>query len=173
MNGPVFNTSDYYVRPGIEAYSKPDHALHQLYTWGGADASATMDNHPMLPSTAYMHTDSHPAPPILSPIAGPGPSTSSSLSHAHQSLHDNDSALYLTYGGEILPINLQALDDSPDRIISTLRISASHPVDCGKWMMVGATYRGRGNLQAAIAVISAMIEGESSRSTRPRGDAAC
>ena len=78
----------------------------------------------------------------------------------HQTLNEPDTTLYLTDGGEILPINLQTLEDAPDDIIATLRVSARHPVDCGKWIMVGATYRGRGNLQAAIAVITAMIEGE-------------
>ncbi|RPD78304.1 hypothetical protein L226DRAFT_567963 [Lentinus tigrinus ALCF2SS1-7] len=60
--------------------------------------------------------------------------------------------------GDPIEVCLDSLGDSPEEIISILKTAASDPAECGKWVVVGAHYRSRGNVEAATAVISAMIE---------------
>ena len=62
--------------------------------------------------------------------------------------------------GDPIEVCLDSLNESPEEIIAVLKTAASDPAECGKWVVVGAHYRSRGNLKAAMAVISAMIEGE-------------
>ncbi|KAI0051803.1 hypothetical protein FA95DRAFT_138562 [Auriscalpium vulgare] len=63
----------------------------------------------------------------------------------------------LSLCGERIKLDLNALDEDPSTVISLLKASAS---DCDLWMMVGATYRRRGNVGAAILVVEAMLDGE-------------
>ncbi|KAH9940482.1 uncharacterized protein BXZ73DRAFT_98910 [Epithele typhae] len=158
MNGSSFGSYNYY--PDIAANGYDENGYNQVPPYGWSDASITRDNNSI--SDAYMHTNRYPTVSPMSPFTESAPSTSSMASNGTQTQHASTSepnnTLFLTGGAEIQPINLETLDDSPDRIVASLRTSARHPVDCGKWIMVGASYRGRGNLLAAIAVITAMIE---------------
>ena len=160
MQDSPYDPHDHLQMRTFNAYSKDNHALHWPHDWSSDNSTATMDNQlAFLPET-HMHADMYSDFSSRSSFAESVPSSSKTVSYAHHPTTDDDSALYLTNTrGEIVPINLRQLEATPDHIISTLTHCARHPVDCGKWMMIGATYRGRGNVQAAIAVITSMIEG--------------
>ncbi|CDO75645.1 hypothetical protein BN946_scf184743.g5 [Trametes cinnabarina] len=66
--------------------------------------------------------------------------------------------VHLSFHGGSLPIVLDNLDDSPEDIITVLRAAACNPLERAKWMIVGAHYRSKGNVVAALAVMSAMVE---------------
>lgn len=51
------------------------------------------------------------------------------------------------------------MDNSLEAVIETLKVTANHPLECAKWVVVAAHYRSQGNTPAAIAVMSGMIEG--------------
>ena len=58
--------------------------------------------------------------------------------------------------GEIITYDLDALEEDPRVIIHLLKATSS---ERGNWMTVGGQYRRKGNPSAALAVITAMIEG--------------
>ncbi|RPD63843.1 hypothetical protein L227DRAFT_572279 [Lentinus tigrinus ALCF2SS1-6] len=107
---------------------------------------------------AYIH-DSSSFPSSLSAFTEPS-SSSSGLGtgmFSSRMLLDCDPSPFPLYGDPI-EVCLDSLGDSPEEIISILKTAASDPAECGKWVVVGAHYRSRGNVEAAIAVISTMIE---------------
>ncbi|KAI0365636.1 hypothetical protein BV20DRAFT_1027743 [Pilatotrama ljubarskyi] len=55
-------------------------------------------------------------------------------------------------------IRLSEPDQSLEQIIISLRAAACHPSEYGKWITVAACYRSKGNVEAALAVMNAMIE---------------
>ncbi|RDX50102.1 hypothetical protein OH76DRAFT_483032 [Lentinus brumalis] len=107
---------------------------------------------------AYIHGD----PSFHSSLSGfTEPSSSSSGLGTglfpHRISFDCDPPSFPMYGDPI-EVRLDSLGESPEEIISILKTAASDPAECGKWAVVGAHYRSRGNVHAAAAVISTMIE---------------
>ncbi|KAI0915742.1 hypothetical protein AcV5_003580 [Taiwanofungus camphoratus] len=67
-------------------------------------------------------------------------------------------SIILTFQGERISCDLETLDANPDGIIGVLKATASQCLERDKWMIVGGHYRSKGNVGAAAAVISAMVE---------------
>lgn len=61
----------------------------------------------------------------------------------------------MTLGGQHITFNLEGLDVDPHSIIELLRSTSS---DRDKWMIVGASYRRKGNTHAALTVVATMVQ---------------
>lgn len=85
--------------------------------------------------------DMSPMTSVTSPGSSPSPS------------------IILVFGGQQIVCELDRMNDDPGEIITVLKATASQMQERDKWMIVGGHYRSRGNVRAAIAVISTMIEG--------------
>jgi hypothetical protein len=59
--------------------------------------------------------------------------------------------------GKAVSLDLRALDDDPRPIIELLSATSS---DRDKWMIVGAFYRRKGNIHAALAVVTTMVQSQ-------------
>ncbi|KAH9945675.1 hypothetical protein B0H21DRAFT_744176 [Amylocystis lapponica] len=70
----------------------------------------------------------------------------------------SSACIILTYCGTRVTCNLDKLDESADGIIEVLKATAAQFLERDKWMIVGGHYRSKGNVRAAAAVMSAMIE---------------
>lgn len=105
----------------------------------GADAYRTVER-PFLPpfptscSPAHSHRLDSIIPPGLPPI---------------------QTILDMTLGGQHITFNLEGLDVDPHSIIELLRSTSS---DRDKWMIVGASYRRKGNTHAALTVVATMVQ---------------
>ncbi|KAI0675059.1 hypothetical protein C8Q78DRAFT_1010282 [Trametes maxima] len=100
----------------------------------------------------------HRYPPLYTPALWPElPTQRLGVPPAEFSL-GLDTCIYLSYGGHTFPVSLDGLDESPEEAISLLTTAAASPLECAKWMIVGAHYRARGNPPAAVAVITVMVE---------------
>jgi hypothetical protein len=67
-----------------------------------------------------------------------------------------DNRITMTICGETIAVDLHTLDSNPTAIIALLTAANT---ERGNWITVGCFYRRRQNPQAAIAVISALLEG--------------
>lgn len=65
--------------------------------------------------------------------------------------------LPMTLCGRPINFDLQTLDDDPRPIIELLSTTSS---DRDKWMIVGAVYRRKGNIHAALTVVTTMVKGQ-------------
>ena len=63
----------------------------------------------------------------------------------------------MSLGGQHITFDLEGLDVDPHSIIELLRSSSS---DRDKWMIVGASYRRKGNTHAALTVVATMVQGQ-------------
>jgi len=66
----------------------------------------------------------------------------------------------MTLRGQPISFALHTLDDDPRSIIELLSATSS---DRDKWMIVGAFYRRKGNVHAALTVLTTMIKGQRKR----------
>lgn len=64
--------------------------------------------------------------------------------------------LSMTLCGHPITFDLKSLDDDPRSIIELLTSTSS---DRDKWMIVGAFYRRKGNIHAALIVVTTMVKG--------------
>lgn len=64
--------------------------------------------------------------------------------------------LPMTLCDQPISLNLQTLEDDPRSIIELLSATSS---DRDKWMIVGAFYRRKGNIHAALTVVTTMVKG--------------
>jgi hypothetical protein len=64
--------------------------------------------------------------------------------------------LHMTLRGQLISFDLHTLEDDP-RLIMELLIATSSDRD--KWMIVGAFYRRKGNIHAALTVVTTMVKG--------------
>jgi hypothetical protein len=71
--------------------------------------------------------------------------------------------LSLTLQGQPISFDLKTLDDDPGSIIHLLSATSS---DRDKWMIVGAFYRRKGNVHAALIVVTTMIKGQWQQTSR-------
>jgi hypothetical protein len=62
----------------------------------------------------------------------------------------------MTLCDQPISLNLQTLEDDPRSIIELLSATSS---DRDKWMIVGALYRRKGNIHAALTVVTTMVKG--------------
>lgn len=69
--------------------------------------------------------------------------------------------------GQLACDQVEALKGDPHSTIEVLKRTASTPLDRDKWMVAAGQYRRKGNAEAAIAVVSAMVEGEDSYVLQP------
>ncbi|KAH9894996.1 hypothetical protein C8Q73DRAFT_482676 [Cubamyces lactineus] len=99
------------------------------------------------------------------PNTGPLSLVSNDSCHTGCQLERSD-VISLSHHGEPVTIHLSDLGDSPEDVIGLLRMTACHALECAKWMMVGAHYRGKGNARAALTVVNAMIEAHSNDACR-------
>ncbi|OCH86357.1 hypothetical protein OBBRIDRAFT_244494 [Obba rivulosa] len=67
-------------------------------------------------------------------------------------------SIVLNYNGEHVSCALENLDENPGGIIAVLKATAGHSLERDKWMIVAGYYRGKGNVKAAVAVVSTMVE---------------
>ncbi len=145
-----------------ESFNKENHSyLGPPIGWHDSmlDHSVAMEG-----SVGFMPAYIHGGPSFPSSLSGfTEPSSSSSGLgpglFPHRISFDCDPPSFPMYGDPI-EVRLDSLGESPEEIISILKTAASDPAECGKWAVVGAHYRSRGNVHAATAVISTMIEGE-------------
>lgn len=63
----------------------------------------------------------------------------------------------LIFRGSQVNVDLSTLEDDPTGIITVLHTTAASALERDKWMIVAATYRGSGRLQAALAVGEEMV----------------
>ncbi|KAH8108091.1 hypothetical protein BXZ70DRAFT_35680 [Cristinia sonorae] len=66
-------------------------------------------------------------------------------------------SIVLTCDGSQYICDLESLTEDPRSVIIILTKTAAHPLERDKWMIVAAHYRGKGNLDAAVAVVSGMM----------------
>ncbi|EMD32054.1 hypothetical protein CERSUDRAFT_126972 [Gelatoporia subvermispora B] len=66
--------------------------------------------------------------------------------------------LILSYQGKRANCDLGSLKEDPEGVITVLKATASDSLERDKWMIVASYYRSKGNLKAALAVVSAMVE---------------
>ena len=64
--------------------------------------------------------------------------------------------LLMTLRGQPISFDLHTLEDEPRLIIELLIATSS---DRDKWMVVGAFYRRKGNIHAALTVVTTMVKG--------------
>jgi hypothetical protein len=64
--------------------------------------------------------------------------------------------LLMTLRGQPISFDLYTLEDEPRLIIELLIATSS---DRDKWMIVGAFYRRKGNIHAALTVVATMVKG--------------
>lgn len=106
----------------------------------GTDVYRTVER-PFLPALPTSCSPAHPhrldsiIPPGLPPI---------------------QTILDMTLGGQHMTFDLEGLDVDPHSIIELLRSTSS---DRDKWMIVGASYRRKGNTHAALTVVATMVQG--------------
>ena len=123
--------------------------------WTGSQAGIDKENiSPLSPSNRY-------------PIAVQGPfATSPPASAVHSNQLDStipqglppiQTVLPMTLCGQPTKFDLQTLDDDPRSIIELLSATSS---DRDKWMIVGAFYRRKGNVHAALTVVTTMVQGQ-------------
>lgn len=130
-----------HLSPAIPAPSSSPHLTVKQEPLPDADALAA-------PTNSCSHSQDAVAPRTLSRA---DPTITPSLSHVSNALNaESDES----------PWNLDALTESPEKVIFMLGKKAVSATDRGKWMTVAAHYRMRGNIPSAIAVVSAMIHGE-------------
>lgn len=114
-----------------------------------------------------------PPPALLSPPPSPIPvNLGSSAANANANANANGrphsssfipsgappmrASLVMSLCGQSISIDLDALDEDPQAVISLLKAAEA---DRDKWMLVGGAYRRKGNLNAAISVVHRMLEG--------------
>jgi hypothetical protein len=125
--------------------------------------SSAFDNPDFVISTRRRRQDSNkengqlsrPAPltmPVPISLTTPVVLPSSAQSHITMSTR-----LVISLCDESIAYDLDALEEDPKGIISLLSLASC---ERDKWMVVGGHYRRKGNLNAAISVVTAMIEGE-------------
>lgn len=68
-------------------------------------------------------------------------------------------SIILSYEGGSFTCDLDALSEDPEGVIGVLRQTAANALERDKWMIVAGHYRGKGNVLAALTVITVMIEG--------------
>ncbi|KAF7790383.1 hypothetical protein EIP86_001338 [Pleurotus ostreatoroseus] len=66
-------------------------------------------------------------------------------------------AIVLNYGNTPFHCRLDQLSDDPQNIITLLSQTCAQALERDKWMIVAAYYRNKGNTQAALAVVAAMV----------------
>lgn len=124
--------------------------------WADSQASPDKENvQPLSPSNRC---------PIS--VQGPFSTSSTPVSAVHSNQLDTtilpglppiQTCLSMTLRGQPINFDLQTLDDDPRSIIEMLCATSS---DRDKWMIVGAFYRRRGNIHAALTVVTTMVQGE-------------
>jgi hypothetical protein len=69
-----------------------------------------------------------------------------------------ESRMVTSLCGEKIIFDLKKLDEDPEAIVKLLKVTSS---ERGNWMLAGCHYRRKGNVVAAVNIISTMLEGES------------
>lgn len=147
-------------RPRADSFDKENY-LHRspslAWTDHSPDSVASMHGCPL--PTAYMHPNNQTFSDstTFAESSSHLPSLGIDTTFPHM-VHDSELMLYS--GPYQDQVDVDNLDDSPDTVIEVLKLAASHSLECAKWVIVAAKYRRRGNVTAAIAVITSMIEGE-------------
>jgi hypothetical protein len=115
-----------------------------LQSWAGDGASMDKEN--------------------VSPSSSNGCPTVVSVAHSNQlgsvippGLPPIQTHLPMILCGQPINFDLQTLDDDPRPIIELLSATSS---DRDKWMIVGAVYRRKGNIHAALTVVTTMVKGQ-------------
>jgi hypothetical protein len=99
--------------------------------------------------TAGQQVISIPPPPVSAPAAYPDPTIMPGLPPIQ-------TVLLMTLRGQPISFDLYTLEDEPRLIIELLIATSS---DRDKWMIVGAFYRRKGNIHAALTVVATMVKG--------------
>lgn len=123
-------------------------------SWAGDAAGIDKEN--VSPLTGTPSNDRQRLMSTLSPPI--------SISHSNQldpaissGLPPIQTLLPMTLCGQDINFDLQDLDDDPCSIIELLSATSS---DRDKWMIVGAFYRRKGNIHAALTVVTTMVKGQ-------------
>ncbi|KAI0743861.1 hypothetical protein C8Q80DRAFT_1272492 [Daedaleopsis nitida] len=156
--------SEVSPRPRADSFDKENY-LHcspsPAWTDHSPDSVASTNACNPLP-TAYMHPNNQAFSDSMS-----GMSTSTEPSSHLPALGSIDTMFsHMVHDSELIfynrpcrdQVDVDNLDDSPDTVIEVLKLAAGHSLECAKWVIVAAQYRRRGNVPAAIAVITSMIE---------------
>ncbi|KAI0253987.1 hypothetical protein BJV78DRAFT_100311 [Lactifluus subvellereus] len=108
-------------------------------------------------SPLFLDTNSHQRP-----ISTPPQPVPVSVARPHQlgpfipaGLPPVQTLLSMTLCGHPITFDLKTLDDDPRSIIELLTSTSS---DRDKWMIVGAFYRRKGNIHAALMVVTTMVK---------------
>ncbi|KAI0071727.1 hypothetical protein K474DRAFT_1775997 [Panus rudis PR-1116 ss-1] len=99
------------------------------------------------PTSASSSVDAMNVPALL---PTPAPSTSTSTSTLSPSI-------VLSCDGGTFACDLDSLTESPRSVINVLSRTAASPMERDKWMIVAGHYRGKGNIEAALSVVEAMV----------------
>ncbi|KAI0829598.1 hypothetical protein BC628DRAFT_1050519 [Trametes gibbosa] len=142
------------------AQSLDDHDKENLYETSHYSAVKSADAN--LPHAGDYHEAGSPRSlPIDASTSltstRPRKSREAPSSSSHLPLHAP--YIHLSRCGKDAPVYLDTLGDTPDEILALLKGSSDHPSECGQWMVVAAHYRSRGNVVAALAVVTVMVEG--------------
>jgi hypothetical protein len=129
-------------------------------SWANNAAGIDKENiSPLTPSNGRQRLISTLSPPI-------------SVSHSNQldpaissGLPSIQTLLPMTLCDQAINFDLQDLDDDPCSIIELLSATSS---DRDKWMIVGAFYRRKGNVHAALTVVTTMVKGQQDLTRRFR-----
>ncbi len=129
-------------------------------SWASDAAGIDKENiSPLTPSNGRQRLISTLSPPI-------------SVSHSNQldpaissGLPSIQTLLPMTLCDQTINFDLQDLDDDPCSIIELLSATSS---DRDKWMIVGAFYRRKGNIHAALTVVTTMVKGQQDLTRRFR-----
>src|SRR6267154_412055 len=103
--------------------------------------------------TAGQQVVSIPPPPVSVTAAYPNQFDTTIMS----GLPPIQTVLLMTLRGQPISFDLHTLEDEPRLIIELLIATSS---DRDKWMIVGAFYRRKGNIHAALTVVTTMVKGE-------------
>ncbi len=99
---------------------------------------------PLNDFSSNVATETRPAAELDSPIIDLGLST-------------DNTTITLQLCGESFSYTLKSLSPDPLEIIQLLKLTTS---ERGNWILVGAYYRRSGNTNAAVKVMTAMLEGK-------------
>lgn len=101
---------------------------------------------------AGQQVDSIPPPPVSVTTAHPNQFDPAIMS----GLPPIQTVLSMTLRGQPISFDLHTVEDDPRLIIELLTATSS---DRDKWMIVGAFYRRKGNIHAALTVVITMVKG--------------
>ncbi len=128
------------------------HAADMIDKGSPAPHFLDLNGHPI----ASQEVVSTPPPPVSVTTACPNQLDSIIMS----GLPPIQTVLPMTLRGQPINFDLHTLEDDPRLIIELLDATSG---DRDKWMIVGAFYRRKGNIHAALTVVTTMVKGQRGR----------